>query len=51
MDISMMEVEFGDYCKRCKYENVVESEEPCCECIIVSILEGTRKPEKFEEKE
>ena len=44
-------VEFGTYCKTCKYEELKENEEPCDECLDIPYNEYTNKPVRWEEKE
>ena len=44
-------VNFGTYCKTCKYEELKENEEPCDECLDVPCNEHTNKPVRWEEKE
>lgn len=43
------EVDF-EYCKKCKHYEVVETEEPCCECLEHTYNFNTHKPVYFEEK-
>ena len=42
----MREVDYATYCPKCKNFKVLETDEPCNECLT----EGTVKPAKFEEK-
>lgn len=44
-------VEFAKFCKQCKNYNVSPTADPCNECLGVPARLGTRKPEKFEEKD
>lgn len=44
-------VNFGTYCKTCKYEELKENEEPCIECLDIPYNEHTNKPVRWEEKE
>jgi len=48
MDISKMEVMFGDYCKKCKHFAKDGAEEPCNECLETWYRDGTRVPVKYE---
>lgn len=50
MDTSYMEVRFDEYCKKCRYMNVVGSDEPCSSCISRPFMFGTTKPKNFAEK-
>lgn len=43
------EVDF-EYCKKCKHYEVVETEEPCCECLEHTYNFNTHKPVCYEEK-
>lgn len=45
------EVRFDQYCKKCKYYGLKESEEPCEECLEYPANDASHKPVKFEEKE
>lgn len=44
------EVDFFQYCKKCKHKNVPQDQEPCTYCLDVSARENTKVPEKFEEE-
>lgn len=44
------EVYFDKYCPTCKYKNLLEDEEPCCDCLDVSVNAYSHKPVKWEEK-
>lgn len=50
-DYDLRIVEFGTYCKTCKYEELKENEEPCDECLDMPYNEHTSKPINWEEKE
>ena len=41
---------FPLYCPKCKNFKVLETDEPCNECLTECAREGTVKPLKFEEK-
>ena len=43
-------VDFYIYCQKCKHKNVIESEDPCHECLNEPVREDSRKPIKYEEK-
>jgi len=49
MDISIKEVRFDKYCKRCKYSKKSGSDEPCNTCMDTFAREGTIVPLKFKE--
>ena len=46
----MREVRYDLYCPKCKNFKVLETDEPCNECLTECAREGTVKPVKFEEK-
>lgn len=43
------EVDYATYCPKCKSFKVLETDEPCNECMTECVREGTAKPVKFEE--
>lgn len=45
----MREVRYDLYCPKCKNFKVLETDEPCNECLTECAREGTAKPVKFEE--
>ncbi len=45
------EVYFDVYCKKCKYWDKSESEDPCYDCLEDGWNEDSHKPVKFEEKD
>ena len=45
------EVIYGDYCKKCKYKDLTEQEDPCFDCIEEDVNLWTHRPTKFEEAE
>ena len=45
------EVYYHDYCKKCKHENVKDTEDPCNECLDTPINLYSHKPVNFKEKE
>ena len=47
----LKEVDFFQYCKKCKNKNVPQDQEPCTYCLDTSARNNTRKPVKFEEEE
>lgn len=46
----MREVDYATYCPKCENFKVLETDEPCNECLTECAREGTAKPLKFEEK-
>ena len=44
-------VEFDEWCKKCKYYNLTEADDPCWECLCDPVNYATRKPTKYEEDE
>lgn len=49
-DSEYREVYFGDYCPKCKYEDLEECNEPCNECLDNPINLNTHRPVKFEKQ-
>ena len=45
------EVYFGEYCKKCKYLEKKENEEPCDECLENPVNLYSHKPVNYKEKE
>lgn len=45
------EVDFAKYCKRCRYFDTQEYEEPCNECLENPAMQDSHKPMNFEEKD
>lgn len=45
------EVYFGEYCKTCKWEKLVETEEPCDSCLMEPVNLNSHKPVKYEPKD
>ena len=50
MNDRMREVDYATYCPKCKNFKVLETDEPCNECLTECAREGSKKPVKFEEK-
>lgn len=44
-------VDFEEYCKRCKYYEKPEHEDPCWDCLDYPVNAWTHKPMRFEERE
>jgi hypothetical protein len=44
------EVYFHEYCKKCKYKEMKNTEGPCDECLTEPLNLNTHKPTKYEEK-
>lgn len=42
---------FGEYCHKCQYKDLEESEEPCNECLTHTTNEWTHRPFCFKEEE
>lgn len=38
-------------CSECEYENILESEEPCCDCLEEPAKEDSHTPLYFKKKE
>lgn len=51
MEIVEKFVEFDQYCKRCKHEQLPESEDPCFECLANPVNVYSHKPVNFEAAE
>ena len=45
------EVYFGEYCKKCKYWEKFETDDPCYECLENPVNLYSHKPIYFEKKE
>ena len=43
------EVNFHDYCPKCKYVNDSECSEPCDSCLEIGARVGSSVPEEFKE--
>lgn len=43
------EVLFNEYCVKCKYYNVKEADDPCCDCLAEPSNTDSHKPVYFEE--
>lgn len=46
----MREVRYDLYCPKCESFKVLETEEPCNECLTECAREGTVKPVNFKDK-
>ncbi len=44
------EVYYGEYCKKCKYFNKNDDEEPCCDCLSDPARVDSHKPIRFKER-
>lgn len=40
-------VKFEEYCKKCKYKNKPENEDPCWDCLTIPVNEDTYRPTEF----
>ncbi len=45
------EVRFDLYCKKCRYFDTQDYEEPCNECLENPAMQDSHKPMHFEEKD
>ena len=45
------EVYFNEYCKKCKYEKLEETKEPCRICLDEPLNWNTHRPVKYEKKD
>ena len=50
MEEHYREVQFGTYCKTCKYQDKKEWEEPCAECLDNPLNLDSIKPIKWKEQ-
>lgn len=44
-------VDFEKYCKTCKHRDLIESKDPCNECLDNPVNYNSEKPVKYEEEE
>lgn len=51
MEILDKIVEFHEYCKKCEFFELNESEEPCNECLSNPVNQNSKKPVNYKEKE
>lgn len=42
-------VEFDEWCKKCKYYDKGENEDPCFDCLCDPVKVASHKPTKYEE--
>ena len=49
MNAQIKIVEFDQYCKKCKYWKLSESEDPGWDCLADAVNVYSHKPTKFEE--
>lgn len=42
-------VEFEDWCKKCKHHDLLETEDPCFDCLDDPVNTHSHKPTKWEE--
>lgn len=50
MECGLKEVQFAEYCDKCKYAGLDEFKDPCNDCMGVPAREGTRVPVNFKDK-
>jgi len=43
-------VRFDIWCKKCKYKDLVEEDDPCFDCLLETVNFESTKPVKFEEQ-
>lgn len=43
------EVRFDIYCKKCKYKDLKEEEDPCWDCLVETVNVDSKKPVYFKE--
>ena len=43
-------VSFDEYCNKCEFESVKETENPCNRCLNNPVREHSHKPQEFREK-
>lgn len=48
-DFEKKEVDFHEYCPKCKYCDTSETAEPCDSCLEIGVRENSRVPEEFKE--
>lgn len=51
MESKLKIVEFDRYCNSCKFKDLSEIQEPCSECLSVTVRSDSHKPEKYESAE
>lgn len=51
MDENLKEIYFDEYCPKCKYSELSESEDPCWDCLENPYRENSHKPEYYKPKE
>lgn len=49
MESFYKEVDYYEYCQKCKHEDKKEEEQPCFDCLEEPVNLYSRKPVKFEE--
>lgn len=50
MEINEKMVYYNEWCDKCKHWNVVETEDPCNDCLNTPVNADSRKPVRWEEK-
>lgn len=43
------EILFGDYCSKCVFKDLSESEDPCWDCLQHPVREFSKTPVRFKE--
>lgn len=49
--LNMKEVDYAEYCNKCVFRNLSESEDPCWDCLSQPVNEGSQKPVRYKEDE
>ena len=49
MSENLKEVRFDIYCKKCKYKDKPENEDPCWDCLVETVNQNSHKPVYFKE--
>lgn len=44
-------VDYWKYCKTCKHTDIIETEDPCNECLTTPVNEDSHKPINYEKEE
>lgn len=50
MDIHEKEVRFDLYCQTCRYRDTDAADDPCDECLMNPVNEGSVKPVNYEKE-
>lgn len=47
---NLKEIRFDIYCKKCKYFERAEKDDPCVDCLLETVNQNSKKPVYFKEK-